>query len=250
MIETIQHGQVAEIHFNNPPANAMGLEFLASLREAITALPETGAKAAYLTGKQGLFSAGLDVPNLVKLDRNGIRELWNQLFGLMWEMISSPVPLVAAIAGHAPAGGCVMSICCDYRIMASEEKYRIGISEVSVGIPLPPVIYQVMAHILGDHHAGRLCNTGALVSPQQAYHLGLVDQLEPLENVNEAAKKYAEMLASLSPFAYAETRNANRSDLLYAAPLPNAVEVEIEVEHWFHEETQANLSALVAKLGK
>lgn len=250
MIDTVFHGEVAELHFNNPPANAMSLEFLASLRSAVRALPDSGAKAAFLSGKPGLFSAGLDVPTLIHLDRKGIRELWHRLFGLMWDMIGSPVPLVAAITGHAPAGGCVMSICCDYRIMASEEKYRIGISEVAVGIPLPRVIHQVMAWLLGGHQADRLCSTGALVSPQEAYRIGLIDQLEPTDQVDQAARTYARMLASLSPLASTETRKIARASLLQAAPLPDEKAVEIAVEQWFHAETQANLKKLMAKLGK
>ena len=133
MIITTDHGPVRELRLDRPPANALTPELIVELREALTRAPEEGVKAMVLSGRPGRFSGGLDVPYLLPLDREGMEHLWRELYRLLQTLAASPVPIAAAITGHSPAGGAVLAMFCDYRVMA-EGDFLIGLNEVHVGI--------------------------------------------------------------------------------------------------------------------
>jgi Delta3-Delta2-enoyl-CoA isomerase len=129
MIATLDHGSVRELRLNRPPVNALSPELIASLLEAIRTAPHEGKRALVLSGLPGIFSAGLDVPQLLKLDRLAMDALWREFYALIGALACSPVPIAAAITAHAPAGGTVLALFCDHRI-AAEGDWRIGLSEV------------------------------------------------------------------------------------------------------------------------
>ena len=100
-----------------------------------------------ISGAPGMFSAGLDVPSCCWRPA-GIAATWNDFYALMRALATSPLPVVAAITGHSPAGGAVISIFCDSRVMA-EGELKIGLNEVQVGLPMPPVIFAAMRRLVG-----------------------------------------------------------------------------------------------------
>ena len=116
MITTIEHGPVRELRLNRPPANALSTEMMQAIRQAVEAAPKDGALALVISGSPGMFSAGLDVPLLLTLDRSSISDAWRALYAMMEVIARSPIPTAAAITGHAPAGGTVVTLFCDYRI--------------------------------------------------------------------------------------------------------------------------------------
>jgi len=117
-----------------------------------------------------MFSAGLDVPVLLKLDRPAMDAVWRDFYALMNALASSHIPIAVAITGHAPAGGTVLALFCDWRV-AAEGDSKIGLSE-QVGLPLPPVILSALRRLVGARPAERLAVTGRLVSPSDAAILG------------------------------------------------------------------------------
>jgi len=139
MLELINHDTICEIKLARPPVNALNLELVRALRIAIDDNIREGARGIVLSGAQGLFSAGVDVPALLTCDRAGVREYWREFFALCATLARAPIPLVAAISGHSPAGGAVLALFCDYRVMA-EGPYRIGLNEVQVGLIVPDCI--------------------------------------------------------------------------------------------------------------
>src|SRR5262249_751363 len=141
-------------------------------------------------------SGGLDVPVLLGYDRVTIGELWREFNALLRALAASPIPIAAAITGHAPAGGTVLGLLCDARIMA-EGDFQIGLKEVQVGLVVPPVILAALRRLVGPHQAERLAVTGMLMSPQQALIVGLVDALAPADQVIEAAIRWCEALLVL-----------------------------------------------------
>jgi enoyl-CoA hydratase/carnithine racemase len=139
MIQTIEHGTMRELRLDRPPVNALSPELIVALKNAIEAAAREGAGALILSGAPGRFSGGLDVPLLLGLDRPAMAALWRDFYALLGTIAASPIPIAAAITGHAPAGGTVLALYCDWRVMA-EGEYKIGFNEVQVGIPIPPVI--------------------------------------------------------------------------------------------------------------
>ncbi|HVR09879.1 MAG TPA: enoyl-CoA hydratase/isomerase family protein, partial [Thermoanaerobaculia bacterium] len=201
-----------------------------------------------LSGAPGMFSAGLDVPHLLTLDRDGIRALWSSFYALLRGIAASPLPVVAAITGHSPAGGAVLALYCDLRVMA-EGEFRIGLNEVRVGLPMPPVILAAMRRLVGPRLAERMCVSGALVSPAEAARIGLVDEVAPPERVVERAVAMAAELAALPGAAMAATRRLARADLVAMFDAAGA-EMESVLDSWFSAEAQATMRALVERLAR
>ncbi len=247
MLDTIVHGSIRELRMNRPPVNALSAEMIAALEAGVSKAIEEDVGAIVISGQPGMFSAGLDVPSLIGLDRNGIRRVWRDFFALLEVITRSPVPVVAAITGHSPAGGAVMALFCDYRVMA-EGEFRIGLNEVEVGIILPPLIFGALHRQVGAHHAERLGVPGMLISPEEAYRVDLVDQLAPVQDVVAHAIERCERLLALPPTAMAETRKIARADLvgLFEALTDRAL--DDLVDNWLSDETQGALKALMARL--
>jgi enoyl-CoA hydratase/carnithine racemase len=178
MIVVTDHGPVRELRLDRPPANALTPDLIVELREALTRAPEEGVKAMVLAGRPGRFSGGLDVPYLLSLDREGMDRLWREFYRLLHALAASHVPIAAAVTGHSPAGGAVMALFCDYRVMA-EGDFVIGLNEVLVGIPMPLAILQALSRLVGPGKAERLCVEGKLLSSAEALRVGFVDELAP-----------------------------------------------------------------------
>lgn len=249
MLKITDHGPVREIQLDRPPVNALDPALVAELTEALkTAAGEAGA--VVLSGREGMFSAGLDVPTLLTLDESAMSDFWGAFSGLLETVARMPIPTVAAITGHSPAGGAVISLFCDTRIMA-DGKYKIGLNETQVGLMLPSFIHQALVRLVGAHRAERLIVSGALVSPTQAQALGLVDEVvEDPAGVVEAALAWCNAHLSLPPRAMATNRRTMRASLTRLFDEQDAGDHEAFIGVWFSEETQHTLRALVASLGK
>jgi Delta3-Delta2-enoyl-CoA isomerase len=249
MITVTDHGDVREVRLNRPPVNALSTELLGVLREAIERAPAEGARAVVVSGGPGMFTAGLDIPLLIGLDREGITELWRELYGLMRALACSPIPVVAAITGHAPAGGTVIAVYCDWRVAARGD-FKLGLSEVQVGIPLPPMIFKALRRQVGAREAERMAVGGLILSPEQALSAGLVDQVVGVDEVVERAVAWCRSLLALPADAMLATRRLARADLAALFEGGSEEELRSVVDNWWSEETQNVLKALVKRLGK
>jgi enoyl-CoA hydratase/carnithine racemase len=247
MLDAIRHDTVLELRLARPPANALDPALVATLLEAIQRAPGDGARAIVLSGRPGLFSAGLDVPALLALDRAGMLAFWGKFNALMGALGRCPVPVAAAIGGHSPAGGAVLALFCDFRVMA-RGAYRIGLNEVQVGLSVPPTIQFALRRLLGAHRAERLMVAGAMIESAEALRIGFVDELAEPDAVVPRAIEWCRGHLALPPEAMAETRRIARADLHAALDAAQGESTQDFIERWFSEETQRTLHALVAKL--
>jgi Delta3-Delta2-enoyl-CoA isomerase len=249
MLETIDHGPVRELRLARPPVNALDPGLITALRAAIEGAPGSGTRALVLSGRPGMFSAGLDVPYLLNLDRAAITAAWEDFYGLMEALATSSIPIAAAITGHSPAGGAVLAIFCDYRVMA-EGDFRIGLNEVEVGIPMPPVIHAAMKRQVGARQAERLCVGGLMIPAAEAHAIRLVDELAPAERVVERALDFCRRLLALPPLAMGFTRRLARGDLACLFEKRRQLELDTLIDAWFSDETQGAMRALLARLAE
>ncbi len=248
MLKTIEHDDgVIELRLARPPVNALNPELVGQLAEAMVAVPESGAEAIVLSGSPGLFSAGLDVPELLGLDEAGMRKFWQDFFGLLARLAGSEVPVVAALTGHSPAGGTVLALFCDYRVQA-EGEFQLGLNEVQVGLVVPPVIYHALARLIGTYPAERHLVAGHMIPAADALRIGLVDELAAPERVVEASLAWCRRHLALPRYAMLGTRQLVRTDLAALFADPKALDVDGFVEFWFRDETQQSLKALVERL--
>lgn len=248
MLEINDNDGVRELRLARPPVNALDAALVGRLADAVEGAPRAKLRAIVLSGQPGLFSAGLDIPSLLKLDRRGLRAYFELLWRVQSAIARSPVPIVAAITGHAPAGGTVLAIYCDYRIMA-EGAFRIGLNEVEVGLSPGAVIQRAFERLVGEHRAAELLARGALIDPQTAFRIGLVDELRPPEEVRSRAVAYARELLALPPVAFARTREAARARLADLFGVDGSIWVDEALGVWFGQETRARLAQLFVKGG-
>jgi enoyl-CoA hydratase/carnithine racemase len=247
MLQIIEHGDIREIRLDRPPVNALNPALVEGLSDAV-AEGENACDALILSGRNGLFSAGLDVPELLQLERPDLAEFWRSFFGLLETVARCPVPTVAAITGHAPAGGAVLSLFCDYRVMTRGD-YQIGLNETMVGLIVPEVIRQALVRLTGPRIAERLIVAGTLLTPEEALRAGMVDALadDPATAVNSAVA-WSEQLLALPRDAMLGNRERARRDLY--APFTSIGDADVAgfVDGWFRDSTQGHLHRLVSRL--
>jgi enoyl-CoA hydratase/carnithine racemase len=249
MIIVIDHGRIRELRLNRPPANALTSELLDELRQQIENAPAHNVGALILSGAPGMFSAGLDIPALTKLDREQITGLWKNLYATIGALACSPIPICAAITGHAPAGGTVLAIFCDWRI-AAQGNFQIGVSEVQVGLPLPPIILHGLRRLVGPREAERLAVRGLLLGSENAAQLGLVDEVVPMNEVVTHAVTWCEELLKLPQSAMTFTRQQARTDLTALFSCDLSTEIGQMSEAWWQPGTQSMLASFAERLLK
>jgi len=249
MLEITDHGPVREIRLDRPPANALNPELVELLAEKLNDSGDS-AEAVVVSGREGMFSAGFDIPALLRLDRNGIKQFWTSFLDLLGTIAKMPVPTAFALTGHAPAGGIVMSLFGDYRIM-SGGNYKTGLNEVQVGLVVAPVIKNGLVRLLGPHPAEKILVPGAMLSPDQALDIGLVDEIEenPAATVQRAIA-WGEHLLRLPRNAMLSARRLSREDLHGYFADDSQYRVEAFVDLWFSDITQSTLHGLLERLQK
>ena len=247
MLEVIQHDAIAELRLARPPVNALNLELLRALRTAHTDAIAGGARGIVISGVPGMFSAGVDVPALLPLERSAACAYWREFFVTGSMLACSPVPMAAAITGHSPAGGAVLALMCDYRVMA-DGPYKIGLNEVQVGLTVPDCIQLALRRVVGAYRAERLLVAGAMVDAQEALACGFVDETTGIDQVVTRALRWMDELLALPAHAMLATRRLARADLVATFADVDALPLDDFLEGYFHPQTQATLQALVARL--
>ena len=242
LVETTVHGHVTELRLARAPVNALNPELCDALRESVA--------TAVATGGPKVFSAGLDVPFLLALgaDQAALLQAWTAFFDAARALADCPVPVVAAMAGHAPAGGCVLALCCDYRVMA-DGPYRIGLNETQVGLVAPAGIQALMARVVGPHRAERLLVAGAMVDSAEALRIGLVDETTGIDAVATRARVWLEDLLQLPHKPMLETRRIARAGVTDCLR-DEHIDLPRFVAAWMEPDTQAGLRAMLARIGK
>ncbi len=255
-VETIHHdGEITEIKLARAPVNALDPALCRDLRQSLAAALAGGAQGVVLSGGPNVFSAGLDVPYLLSLgeDRDALTAAWRGFFDTAIALADCRVPVVAAIAGHAPAGGCVLALCCDYRVMTAgpdaDKPFRIGLNETQVGLVAPEGIQLMLRRVVGAHRAERMLVAGEMIDAERACQLGLIDELVDIDRVTQRACAWLEPLLAQPREAMLSTRSIARTDLV-AALQPEQIQLNRFIDAWFAPHTQAALRALVARLGK
>ncbi|MDH5824160.1 enoyl-CoA hydratase/isomerase family protein [Luteimonas sp. RD2P54] len=244
-----QH-DIVELRLERAPVNALDPDLCAELRSAIDAAVDGGAEGLVLSGGPKVFSAGLDVPFLltVQADAAALRQAWNTFFDAARALAACPVPVVAAIGGHAPAGGCVLALCCDYRVMA-DGPFAIGLNETQVGIGIPPGILRLMRRTVGRRQAERLLVAGEMVPAARAHAIGLVDELTGVDEVVTRAAAWLQELLRLPRKPMLATRRLAREDLVDALT-DESLQLDHFLREWHDPDTQQALREMLARIGK
>jgi enoyl-CoA hydratase/carnithine racemase len=182
-------------------------------------------------------------------DRAGLADCWSLFFNAARALARSPVPVAAAIAGHNPAGGCVLALCCDYRVMA-RGPFRMGLNETQVGLAVPAAIQSLLRRVVGPHRAERLVVAGAMVESEQALAIGMVDALTDAGSGVTLAVNWLEELLTLPSGPMLATRRMARADIIQALDGFTQAELDRFLDGWNSADSQAALRDLMQRLKK
>ena len=242
-----RHGPVALLRLESGKVNAIGPAFVAGLNQLLDELAD--ANAAVITGQGSAFSAGLDLPVLIELDRPAMQSFMDAFNALMLRLFELPVPLVAAINGHAIAGGCVLALQADVR-MAADRDARIGLNEAQIGLGLPAVVLEALRCQVPGSSLLSIAMEGRLFSPREALQLGLLHEVVPEAELLEKALQRAQGLAQLPPAGVRQIKAALRRPVAAAIRAITAADSQRWVQSWLDPSSQARLRAAVSKLKK
>jgi enoyl-CoA hydratase len=213
-IQIDESGDVAIVRIDRPPANALDLDLLAeghAVREQLAAA-EPGA--VVITGREQFFSAGMDLKAVPELSPAGQRQTVDGINRLFSGWYAFPRPVVAAVNGHAIAGGLILALCADHRVCATEGK--LGLTELRAGIPYPAAAIAVVRAELSAQTARRLALGAELIAPGEALELGVVDELCEREQVVPRAVEVATERAALPRRTYGLVKRQLRAPTIEA----------------------------------
>ncbi|XP_069381101.1 enoyl-CoA delta isomerase 1, mitochondrial [Paralichthys olivaceus] len=184
-VEFDQSRGVAIMQMQSPPVNSLSLDFLTELCISVEKLEmDKSCRGLIITSSQPkVFSAGLDIMEMYGKSPERCGEFWKAVQEMWLKIYSSNMVTIAAINGSSPAGGCLMSMTCDYRIMADNPRYSIGLNETQLGIVAPFWFKDTMVNTVGHRTTEMALELGLLYSPSEALKIGLVDQLVPEDQV-------------------------------------------------------------------
>jgi enoyl-CoA hydratase len=250
MIELNHRGGIAVVKMIHGKANALDIEFCEALAAQFEALRGSDTRAVVLTGQGPMFSAGV---NLIRLGEGGaayVRRFLPALHRLYDTVFFFPKPVVAAVNGHAIAGGCVLECCADKRI-AMVGGGRIGVTELLVGVPFPPLAFEIMRFASPPRYLADGMFSGATFTPDVALTRGLVDELaEGPAALLDRATAAGETLAALSPAAFAQTKQQIRQPVTDAMERYGRQVAAAAEEIWTAPETLEYIRGYVARTFK
>ena len=225
-----------------PGKNALGLALMESV---IARLRDAAGEPVLVTGAGDAFSAGLNLKEVAALDRHAGERFLGVLEDMVEALFTYPGPMVAAVNGHAIAGGCVVALAADYRVLASAPQVRIGLNEVALGLEYPPKVFALVRHRVPPRGLERVVLEAGLYDPATALQLGLVDELAA-DPVAVATARLA-TLATHPRRAYVETKRTLRAGVLDVSEARRRWFLEELVPAWVTPEVKARVADALRK---
>ncbi len=240
--------KIAVLQLDRGRSNAINAEMVSELSQMVLNIDKDDNIAGLIiTGKEGFFSAGLDLIELYNYDEPSIRQFWIDFLNLVKILVAFRKPMVAAISGHSPAGGCVLAICSDYRVM-SEGKYIIGLNEVPVGIIVPQSIFHLYSFWLGNAAAYRNMLEGKLMNTEEALASGLIDELVKPESILHAAERRIQKYIQMDSTTWQQSKMNLRAELLTRVSADQSAMLEIMLKQWWSPSTRSILKTIIQNL--
>lgn len=212
MIERVDDDGVAILTMTHGPVNAMDIELCEAVASAFWNLAADPARAVVLTAGGGSFSAGVDLRRFLDGGAPYVERFLPALSDCFRATFDLGKPVVAAVNGHAIAGGCVLAACADVVLMA-DGKGRIGVPELKVGVPFPRIALEALRHAVGEAATRRMVVGAQTLEAAGAHALGLVDEVVDPDALRERAVAVARGLAEeIPPDTFAATKAALRRE--------------------------------------
>ena len=239
---------MAHLKLDRGSSNALNRVMVDELLRELKAIEkDASVSGLILHGKPGFFSSGLDLIELYHYNEEEIHDFWRQFLKLLQVFVEFPKPTVAAIGGHSPAGGCLLALCCDYRIMA-EGDFIIGLNEVPVGIIVPERIFSLYAFWLGQARAYEYLLEGKLLKPQEALQVGLVNEVTAANRLITQAEKQMKAYLQFNGAVWRSSKLNIRRKLIGEFNADANEEIEQVLKQWWTPSNRQALKSILDNL--
>lgn len=242
MIHRTDRDGVVVLEMHHGKANTIDLELFEHLGQALDKL-DHDPRPIVLTGQSKMFSAGVDLFRVLEGGEEYLERFLPALSKGLRRLFSWPAPVVAAINGHAIAGGCILAAACDLRLMCSDSG-KIGVTELSVGVPFPVVAMEVLRYALPTHHLETLVKSGRTLPAAEAQQIGLIDEAVDGATLLDRACLEAKRLGAITPRSFALTKRHLRAPAI--EKMERLADLDREVFYiWTDEATLAGIRAFL-----
>ena len=242
--------RLAIITLNRGKSNALNREMITELDDILKSIgADPAIGGVMIAGQENFFSAGLDLIELYTYSEEEAKSFWDLFLRFIANITAFSKPMVAAINGHSPAGGCVIAMACDTRVMA-EGKFIIGLNEVPVGIIVPHSIFELYSFWIGKANATRSLLEGKLFSPEEALAIGLVDEVVKQESILTAAERRIRKYMAFESNTWQQSKFNIRKDLIAVSSADQSEALAIMLKQWWSPATRTILKTIIDNLQK
>jgi enoyl-CoA hydratase/carnithine racemase len=239
-----KEAEIATVTLSRGKVNALNELMVEQIDGCLTDLEEDPAvKGIILTGQGKFFSFGFDIPEFLSYSRDAFTVYLTKFTKLYTHMFVLPKPLVAALNGHAIAGGCMLATACDYRLMVSG-KAKISLNEITFGASVFAGSVEILKFCVGQCHAETVLGSGAMYSAGEAHELGLVDRVSTEETLKEEAEEVARDLANKDVAAFRSIKALLRQPVADEMVKREAASIREFVDIWYSEQTRKQLEQI------
>jgi enoyl-CoA hydratase/carnithine racemase len=231
-----------DLVLDGPGKNSLGTKMMESI---LARLDAAKGEPVLFSGAGGVLSAGLDLKEIASLDAPSMQRFVALVEELMARIYDYEGPTVACVNGHAIAGGCVITICCDHRVMTTDDRARIGLNEVALGLVFPPKLFRIVQHRVPPRSLHEVTLRAALHAPKDALRLGLVDELA--EDPRATSESRITELASLPRTAYVATKRALHEGVTSFSKADYAAALSSTLPTWTSNEIKERVMARLKK---
>jgi 3,2-trans-enoyl-CoA isomerase len=240
--------RLATITLDRGRSNPINHQLVKDLTACIQELDaDDNVGGVILTGKPGFFSSGIDLIEAYNYDEEQVKEFWTDFLALPAALASFKKPLVAAINGHSPAGGCIMVLCCDYRVMV-EGPFIIGLNEIPVGIIVPDSIFNLYAFWLGTGKAYQYILEGKLLNVAEALKVGLIDETCTADELLALAERKVRTYVQFSPVTWGMSKMNMRKELISKLKQDQTGLLAAMLKQWWAPTTRKGLQKMIENL--
>ncbi|MDH3892879.1 MAG: enoyl-CoA hydratase/isomerase family protein [candidate division Zixibacteria bacterium] len=240
-------GNIATLTLAHGKVNSINEKLVDDFNKSLDQLEsDANVDALILTGREKFFSFGFDVPELLSLSREDLTRFLTKHTALLLRLFMFDKPIVAAINGHATAGGCMLITPCDYRVVA-EGRSRIGLNEIDLGVAVFGGSAEMLRYCVGDRNAELILNDGTLFTVEQAHELGLVDQVVSSDDLIPITTAKAKVLGAKPKAAYRAIKQLTRGPLASIIAEGEQQALDAFIETWYSGEAQEILRTLAIR---
>jgi len=248
MIQVQQKNQILIAKLNRGVTNAINLELISELSDIIKKAEQDNEIHGLVLSSvnEKFFSIGFDIPGLFALGKKDFKVFYKAFNRLCIDLFSLPKPTIAAITGHAVAGGCILALCCDYRYI-SAGRTKMGLNEIKLGVPIPYPVDCILRHVVGFRVAREITDAGDFYEAEILLGMGLVDEVLPLEEVETKAVECIASLGSNPQNAFAMIKRSRTESIIAQIRLKLKEKEDVFLEAWYAGETRERLKQAMKK---